>query len=274
MNHSCNPTVISSFYRNVLIVRAIRDVETGEEIYNCYGPHFRRMPRDDRQRALLEQYFFICECDACVNEDEREQRFQALKCSFCKGPLRAPDSTNRASCLDCDKSQDCAAQLQKVFTAHDLFVQGLQLAAKGSFKDALERLKKCHKLREKVMYKYNRQLSEVQDQLACCYASLDKMLLAVEYLRPTLVTTEHIYGKNSIEYGNELQKYSDLLLNAIAQTNREHLCSDQECKNLIEETRSVLEKSYHIFSIHYGPHHEALKELKDKQKQLEMFAEQ
>lgn len=40
------------------------------------------------------------------------------------------------------------------------------------FIDALERLKKCHKLREKVMYKYNRQLSEVLDQLACCYASL------------------------------------------------------------------------------------------------------
>ncbi|GIY03493.1 SET and MYND domain-containing protein 4 [Caerostris extrusa] len=88
-----------------------------------------------------------------------------------------------------------------------MFVQGLQLAAKGNFKDALERLKKCHKIREKVMFKYNRHLSEVQDQLACCYASLDKMMLAVEYLRPTLIITEHIYGKNSIEFGNELQKF-------------------------------------------------------------------
>lgn len=43
------------------------------------------------------------------------------------------------------------------------------------FLDALERLRKCHKLREKVMYKYNRQLSEVLDQLACCYASLGKI---------------------------------------------------------------------------------------------------
>ncbi|XP_054713862.1 SET and MYND domain-containing protein 4-like [Uloborus diversus] len=269
MNHSCNPSVISSFHRNVLIVRAICDIDEGKEVFNCYGPHFRRMPREDRQRSLLEQYFFLCECDSCVNEDEREQRFQALKCSFCSGPLRAPDTTNRTSCLDCDKSQDCAAQLQKVFAAHDLFVQGLQLAAKGSFKDALERLKKCHKLREKVMYKYNRQLSEVQDQLACCYASLDKMMFAVEYLRPTLSTTEHIYGKNSIEYGNELQKYSDLLLNALAQNKRENSFSDQDLRNLIAETKEVLEKSRHIFSIHYGPYHEALKELDEKQAQLE-----
>ncbi|GFY39882.1 SET and MYND domain-containing protein 4 [Trichonephila inaurata madagascariensis] len=273
MNHSCNPTVISSFCKNVLIVRAICDVEPGQEIFNCYGPHYRRMPREDRQRSLLEQYFFICECDACVNEDEREQRFQALKCSYCSGPLRAPDNTNRTSCLDCDKSQDCASQLQKVFTAHDMFVQGLQLAAKGNFKDALERLKKCHKIREKVMYKYNRHLSEVQDQLACCYASLDKMMLAVEYLRPTLIITEHIYGKNSIEYGNELQKFSDLLINALAQATQENASCDQEFRNLVEETRSVLEKSYDIFSIHYGPYHESLKEIKEKQKQLDAFLE-
>lgn len=54
------------------------------------------------------------------------------------------------------------------------------------------------------------------------------MMLAVEYLRPTLLTTEHIYGKNSIEYGNELQKYSDLLLNAIAQISRENISFDED----------------------------------------------
>ncbi|KAG8177392.1 hypothetical protein JTE90_016735 [Oedothorax gibbosus] len=269
MNHSCNPSVISSFHRNVLIVRAISEVEPGQEVFNCYGPHFRRMPREDRQRSLMEQYFFFCECDTCINEDEREQRFQALKCASCAGPLRAPDTVNRTSCMDCDKSQDCASQLQKVFSAHDLFVQGLQLAAKGNFKDALERLKKCHKIRDKVMYKYNRHLSEVQDQLACCYASLDKMMLAVEYLRPTLVTTEHIYGKNSIEYGNELQKYSDLLINALAQATHEHAPCDDEFRGLVEETKIVLEKSHDIFSIHYGPFHESLKEIKEKQAQLE-----
>lgn len=56
------------------------------------------------------------------------------------------------------------------------------------------------------------------------------MILAVEYLRPTLVITEHIYGKNSIEYGNELQKYSDLLLNAIAQISRENVSFDEDFK--------------------------------------------
>ena len=41
MNHACDPTVINSFYNQRLIVRAIKPVNAGEEVFNCYGPHFR-----------------------------------------------------------------------------------------------------------------------------------------------------------------------------------------------------------------------------------------
>ena len=41
MNHSCDPTVINSFYNHRLIVRAIKPVNAGDEVFNCYGPHFR-----------------------------------------------------------------------------------------------------------------------------------------------------------------------------------------------------------------------------------------
>ena len=44
MNHSCDPTVINSFFGERLIVRAIKSVEKGGEVYNCYGPHFRCVP--------------------------------------------------------------------------------------------------------------------------------------------------------------------------------------------------------------------------------------
>ncbi|XP_067144261.1 SET and MYND domain-containing protein 4-like [Centruroides vittatus] len=268
MNHACDPTIISSFHKNTLIIRVVKDVPTGAEIFNCYGPHFRRMARDDRQRALLEQYFFLCKCEACCNEDEREQRFQALKCNYCDGPLRVPDAANKAACLDCNKEQECAAQLQKVFTAHDLFVQGLQLTAKGTYKDALERLRRCHRIREKVMYCHNRQLAEVQDQIACCYASLGQASIAIDYLRPTLATTEAIYGTNSIELANELQKYSDLLMTAIPQVVKGG-SSEIETSELIEEAHQVIERATKIFSIHYGSHHSTVKELLEKKGHLD-----
>ena len=38
------------------------------------GPHAKHMSKEDRQRALQEQYFFTCSCDACklATGDEME----------------------------------------------------------------------------------------------------------------------------------------------------------------------------------------------------------
>jgi len=43
MNHSCDPEIIVSFVegRN-LVARALRGLKEGQEVRNCYGPHFRR----------------------------------------------------------------------------------------------------------------------------------------------------------------------------------------------------------------------------------------
>jgi hypothetical protein len=51
-----------------LIVKLTRDVSSGEEIFNCYGPHYRRMGVGKRQEALRDQYFFECQCPKCREE--------------------------------------------------------------------------------------------------------------------------------------------------------------------------------------------------------------
>merc|ERR1712168_560276 len=68
MNHSCDPSIISSFYKDVLVVKAVKNIKQGEEIFNCYGPHFKRMPQKYREECLKEQYFFYCECYPCSTE--------------------------------------------------------------------------------------------------------------------------------------------------------------------------------------------------------------
>ncbi|XP_022244902.1 SET and MYND domain-containing protein 4-like isoform X2 [Limulus polyphemus] len=270
MNHSCDPNIITSFHKDKLIVRVVKKVSPGGEVYNCYGPHFRRMSREDRQKALIEQYFFVCKCEACEGNGEWENKFQALRCNSCEGPLRPLNDISRTSCIDCDREQDCAIQQQKLFAAHDLFIQGLQLAEKKFFKDALEKLQKCHKIREKLLYKHHKQLAEVRDKIAWCYSSLGEFWLAVGFLRPTLVTTSEQFGAHSIEIANELQKFSDLLLNAIPQLLQEgHNSKESFIRNVFRESHEVISRAVEIFSIHYGSHHVAVKELKEKEKQLE-----
>ncbi|KZS11370.1 SET and MYND domain-containing protein 4 [Daphnia magna] len=40
INCSCDQTVDNSFQGNKLIVRAICDILQGNQVFNCYGPHW------------------------------------------------------------------------------------------------------------------------------------------------------------------------------------------------------------------------------------------
>jgi len=67
---------LSSFHGNLLVVRAIKDVKKGGEIFNCYGPHYRRMRRSERLEALEAQYCFTCQCQSCL--DTETEDFQVI----------------------------------------------------------------------------------------------------------------------------------------------------------------------------------------------------
>lgn len=45
LNHSCNSNVISSFKPNsrTIVVKAARDIQISDEVFNCYGPHYLKM---------------------------------------------------------------------------------------------------------------------------------------------------------------------------------------------------------------------------------------
>lgn len=121
----------SSVSKGVTVtVRAANDVAAGQEILHCYGepishfskhvsaeclpavtllplgsgPHNKRMAVRERQRLLLDQYYFLCQCEACSLSKQRQQQQQGeeeeengpagkeqwsgLLCAKCKGPLK------------------------------------------------------------------------------------------------------------------------------------------------------------------------------------------
>lgn len=49
-------------------MRAIKDVKQGDEVFNCYGPHYRRMKRSERIEVLKAQYQFACSCNFCGDD--------------------------------------------------------------------------------------------------------------------------------------------------------------------------------------------------------------
>ena len=117
LNHSCNPNVIVSYVGKTVTAKATRQIEMGQQVFNCYGPHFVRMGVRERREALWRQYHFQCDCDKCEAEGtqesqnldemngnrkcQRQDKSRALKCPKCNGPMVIVSKDITFQCLDC-----------------------------------------------------------------------------------------------------------------------------------------------------------------------------
>ncbi|KAK6629825.1 hypothetical protein RUM43_003645 [Polyplax serrata] len=67
INHSCDPNVVRYSCQDKIVLCAIKPIKNGEQIFDNYGYHYATHDFQERQEALLEQYYFKCECEACLN---------------------------------------------------------------------------------------------------------------------------------------------------------------------------------------------------------------
>lgn len=106
LNHSCDPNIWNRFTGPYLTVYASRDIQHNEEVFNCYGPHYKLMDKEERQSALQQQYCFRCECKRCKSGDDIVNRFLACVCNnrSCQSPLQM-EKTHRYWWMDEELSQ-------------------------------------------------------------------------------------------------------------------------------------------------------------------------
>ena len=74
------PGLLNSYkfiFFSSFIYRAIKSVKAGGNVFNCYGPHFRRHSLTERQETLKAQYHFVCDCVSCKRKElvEFQERF-------------------------------------------------------------------------------------------------------------------------------------------------------------------------------------------------------
>lgn len=70
LNHSCEPNIRNTFDGKRLTIYAASDISTGDEIFNCYGPHWKLMSFQERQDTLRLQYNFQCNCTKCSQTND------------------------------------------------------------------------------------------------------------------------------------------------------------------------------------------------------------
>ncbi|KAF9902181.1 hypothetical protein BX616_002018 [Lobosporangium transversale] len=70
-NHSCRPNATVMYEGKLQVVRALEDIETGQEICTSYVDN--GVQRLERRQLLREKYFFECRCPRCGNDQSCEK---------------------------------------------------------------------------------------------------------------------------------------------------------------------------------------------------------
>jgi len=259
LNHSCEPSIINCFKNaDQLIVKLVKPVKKGEQIYNCYGPHYRRMEFTDRQDVLKQQYFFQCKCEHCLKGYNIEDVFNCYCCPTCKHPITG----TKLLCLPCDVQLSVESIERKEKQSLLYFEEGLKVLnsdpSSTGIRKSLEHFKQCLLIQEEICYKYHSKISRSYDVIAKCLAMLRNYKKSIKYLNKSYAIVERQYGSQSIELTNEIIKMSDIYVELIKEM------SDNSVHQLLADGVVILKHGLKLVELNKEPNSEEAKELNDK----------
>ncbi|CAF4743987.1 unnamed protein product [Pieris macdunnoughi] len=244
MNHSCDPNIVNTFYKNRLIIRCARELSAGAEVFNCYGPHRAREPTAQRRAHLRAQYMFQCMCSACADGDQQQfaMLFNAYACQSCKGPVLWQGK--KAHCQHCNAEFFPERALAILDRAEELAIQAIQAKTP---QEGCELMQASYRLKQQVWYRHHASLRAAADRLAKSYADAGEFSKSVELIKQNIQSLEYQYGSFSVEVAHELRKLSDVMLERILNAPR-----NSAYREWCLETHKIVRKAVQLTELNYG----------------------
>jgi len=185
LNHSCAPNVGSGYFNgSSIMVKAVRDINEGEELFICYGAHHKWQTRTARQKLLKESYFFDCACEACCKDLQPVNL--AFICPKCKGPVI--NENGHVICLKCGGKdhlnlQVLLADARPCFKWVDLGVKCMETGGDDQLMIAEKTFSEAYNLLATFLYPIHQELCKIMDKQRLCYTlrgSWDKAIKCAE----------------------------------------------------------------------------------------------
>uniref|UniRef100_UPI0037E8BBC5 SET and MYND domain-containing protein 4 n=1 Tax=Semicossyphus pulcher TaxID=241346 RepID=UPI0037E8BBC5 len=244
-------------------VRAAKVITAGQEILHCYGPHSSRMVIKERQRLLQEQYYFLCQCEACTLQQQeagtggRQQQSgdgggpqeSGLLCGKCKGALKKSTQDKRKGFI-CTQSS-CGHRISSSEVSHRLqeiradLEAAVDLMERDRPDEALRLLRRTQSQSGLILAETHPLQGELADATARAYATMGDWKNAASHLEQSAAAISSQYGEDSIELGRQLFKLAQLHFNGGARG----------------PALSVIPKVRRLLCLHCGPHCQELQEL-------------
>ncbi|XP_055316538.1 SET and MYND domain-containing protein 4 [Sitodiplosis mosellana] len=147
-NHSCNPSIVRYFKNTAAHVIAIRNLKSGEQISENYGPLYSQNTREERQKKLKDFYWFDCACEACEKNwpifgdmNTNEIRFKCNGKKPCNNVIPVPADCNEfiIQCIQCGEFTNILKGLKLVQDTEILEKTAQRLFNEGNTDEALKK---------------------------------------------------------------------------------------------------------------------------------------
>lgn len=179
INHSCDPNVVRHSYKNLCVVRAIRNIPKGSELLDNYGALCALTPTEERRIKLESQYFFTCHCQACTDDYPQYLDLPTdtpvFKCDKCEGPVFLPlkGGYSDVPCSFCQHKHEITPRIGSLGQSDELYRMAMMDVLTGNCKNLDENIATLEghlQLMDKVMCRPWRDYNDCQEALKQCYA--------------------------------------------------------------------------------------------------------
>uniref|UniRef100_A0A8B9Z7F9 [histone H3]-lysine(4) N-trimethyltransferase n=1 Tax=Buteo japonicus TaxID=224669 RepID=A0A8B9Z7F9_9AVES len=203
MNHSCCPNVIVTYKGTLAEVRAVKEIEPGEEVFTSYIDLL--YPTEDRNDRLRDSYFFNCDCRECITKEKVIKLVGHLFIRFLD--FFIPPSELLEICeLSLDK-MGAVFEDSNVYMLHMmyqamgvcLYVQDWEGALRG------QGLGKCYETASKHYPSYSLNVASMWLKLGRLYMALENRTAGVKALKRAIAIMEVAHGKDH-PYISEIKK--------------------------------------------------------------------
>ncbi|KAL2747079.1 SET and MYND domain-containing protein 4-like [Vespula maculifrons] len=177
-NHSCYPNVVRHSYPSgKVVVRALRCIDKGNEILDCYGPQFLSEGKLPRREYLWKKYHFMCECDACkYNWQFPLPDTLNYKCKTCSQAGYSFTEIKNGMhiikhCSQCNEKLDYGKLNKQLCRSIEKRVNAISKMYQGCYEEALNQLLNHIDLVERFLKTPNIESIKTQQCLIQCYNS-------------------------------------------------------------------------------------------------------
>lgn len=179
INHSCDPNVVRHSYGNICVVRAIRNIPKGSEVLDNYGALAALTQTEARRSKLSPQYFFTCNCRACIDNDPQYTDIQSevpvFKCDKCSGPVFVPmkNKYDMVPCSFCEHIHAVRPRLSSLTLSDETYrlaMKDVVLSSCDNIDQSIIFLENHLILMDKLISRPWRDFNDCQEALKQCYA--------------------------------------------------------------------------------------------------------